>query len=45
MANVVGALTSSHVPAIGRAIAKHLQQEPYWQPFFAGYPPVHAWLA
>ena len=45
MATVVGALTSSHVPAIGRAIAKHLQHEPYWQPFFAGYPPVHAWLA
>ncbi len=45
MATVVGAITSSHVPAIGRAIAKNLQQEPYWQPFFAGYPPVHAWLA
>ena len=45
MANVVGAITSSHVPAIGRAIAKGLQQDPYWKPFFDGYPPAHAWLA
>jgi protocatechuate 4,5-dioxygenase beta chain len=45
MANVVGAITSSHVPAIGRAIAKNLQQEPYWKPFFDGYLPAHAWLA
>ncbi len=45
MATVVGAITSSHVPAIGRAIAKNLQQEPYWKPFFDGYLPAHAWLA
>ena len=45
MATVVGAITSSHVPAIGRAIAKDLQQDPYWKPFFDGYPPAHAWLA
>ena len=45
MATIVGAITSSHVPAIGRAIAKGLQQDPYWKPFFDGYPPVHAWLA
>ena len=45
MATIVGAITSSHVPAIGRAIAKHLQQDPYWKPFFDGYPPAHAWLA
>ena len=45
MAHVVGAITSSHVPAIGRAIAKSLQQDPYWKPFFDGYRPAHAWLA
>ena len=45
MANVVGAITSSHVPAIGRAIAKNLQQEPGWKPFFDGYRAAHAWLA
>jgi protocatechuate 4,5-dioxygenase, beta chain len=45
MASVVGAITSSHVPAIGRAIAKNLQQDAYWKPFFDGYLPAHAWLA
>jgi protocatechuate 4,5-dioxygenase beta chain len=45
MATIVGAITSSHVPAIGRAIAKNLQQEPYWKPFFDGYHAAHAWLA
>jgi protocatechuate 4,5-dioxygenase beta chain len=45
MATVLGAITTSHVPAIGGAIAKKLQQDPYWKPFFDGYPPVHAWLA
>jgi len=45
MASIVGAITTSHVPAIGRAIAKGLQQEPYWKPFFDGYPPLRQWLA
>jgi protocatechuate 4,5-dioxygenase beta chain len=45
MAKIVGAITTSHVPAIGRAIAKNLQQEPYWKPFFDGFPPVRRWLA
>jgi len=45
MAQIVGALTTSHVPAIGRALAKNLQQDPYWKPFFDGWAPVHQWLA
>jgi protocatechuate 4,5-dioxygenase beta chain len=44
MARIVGAVTTSHVPAIGRAIARNLQADPYWKPFFDGFPPVHAWL-
>jgi protocatechuate 4,5-dioxygenase beta chain len=44
MATIVGAVTTSHVPAIGRAIAKNLQSDPYWKPFFDGWPPVHRWL-
>lgn len=44
MATIVGGLCVSHVPAIGRAIAGNLQQEPYWKPFFDGLPPVHRWL-
>jgi protocatechuate 4,5-dioxygenase, beta chain len=45
MAKIVGAITSSHVPAIGRAIAKNLQRDAYWKPFFDGFPPVRQWLA
>ncbi|HYA76293.1 MAG TPA: class III extradiol dioxygenase family protein [Burkholderiaceae bacterium] len=45
MAKVLGAITTSHVPAIGGAIAKRLQEDPYWKPFFDGFPPVREWLA
>ncbi|MDH4053413.1 MAG: class III extradiol dioxygenase family protein [Rubrivivax sp.] len=45
MAKIVGAITTSHVPAIGGAIAKGLQNDPYWKPFFDGFPPVRHWLA
>ena len=45
MATIIGGLTTSHVPAIGGAIAKHLEQTPYWKPFFDAFLPVHRWLA
>jgi protocatechuate 4,5-dioxygenase beta chain len=45
MANIVGMLSTSHIPAIGGAIAKGLQHEPYWKPFFDGFPPIRRWLA
>ncbi len=45
MAKIIGAITTSHVPAIGGAIAKKLQHEPYWKPFFKGFTPVRRWLA
>jgi len=44
MAQIIGGITTSHVPAIGRAIAKNLQDDPYWKPFFDGFKPVHRWL-
>src|SRR5829696_3279232 len=44
MAKIIGGLTTSHVPAIGSAIAKGLQGEPYFKPFFDGFLPVHKWL-
>ena len=44
MAKIIGGITTSHVPAIGRAIAKNLQADPYWKPFFDGFTPIHAWL-
>ena len=45
MARIVGGISTSHVPLIGKAIAEGRQAEPYWRPFFAGYEPVHEWLA
>jgi len=45
MAEIIAGLTTSHIPAIGNAIAKGLQEEPYWKPFFDGYVPAREWLA
>jgi protocatechuate 4,5-dioxygenase beta chain len=45
MARIIGSISTSHVPAIGRAIAKQLQQDAYWKPFFDGFIPVRKWLA
>ena len=44
MAQIVGSICTSHVPAIGRALAHNLQQDAYWKPFFDGFPPVRSWL-
>jgi len=45
MARIVGTVSTSHIPAIGRAIAKNLQDDPYWKPFFGGFERVHEWLS
>ncbi len=44
MATVLGSIMTSHVPAIGGAIARSRQHEPYWKPFFDGFGPVRQWL-
>lgn len=44
MAKIIGGLTTSHIPAVGNAIANELFEDPYWKPFFDGYPPIRAWL-
>ncbi|HEX6999463.1 MAG TPA: class III extradiol dioxygenase family protein [Gammaproteobacteria bacterium] len=44
MARILGGIGTSHVPAIGAAIARGAQDDPYWRPFFAGYPAARAWL-
>jgi protocatechuate 4,5-dioxygenase beta chain len=44
MARIVGGLTTSHIPAIGSAIAKESFTDPYWRPFFDAYPRARAWL-
>ena len=45
MARIIGGIGTTHVPAIGNAIAKGWQREPYWKPFFDGFAPAHRWLA
>jgi protocatechuate 4,5-dioxygenase beta chain len=45
MARIIGGIASTHVPAIGKAIAEKKQNDPYWKPFFSGFDYVHAWLA
>lgn len=45
MADIVRSVSTSHVPLIGRAIAKHLQSDAYWKPFFDGFPGAREWLA
>jgi len=44
MAHIIGSLMTSHVPAIGGAIARGVQGEPYWKPFFDGFDAVHEWV-
>ncbi len=45
MSRIIGSISTSHVPAIGGAIARNLQQDPYWKPFFDGYDAAREWLA
>jgi protocatechuate 4,5-dioxygenase, beta chain len=45
MARIIGAIGTTHVPAIGGAIAKGVQHDPYWKPFFDGFSSAHRWLA
>ena len=44
MAQVVGGLTTSHIPSVGNAYAKGLFEDPYWKPFFDAFPTAHKWL-
>lgn len=44
MAKVIGGVFTSHVPAIGGAIARGAQAEAYWKPFFDAWPPIRDWV-
>ena len=44
MTRVLGGIGTSHVPAIGRAIARGLETDGAWKPFFDSYAPVRGWL-
>lgn len=45
MAQIIGSISTSHVPAIGGALARQKQQDPYWKPFFDAYGKAQEWLA
>jgi protocatechuate 4,5-dioxygenase, beta chain len=44
MAQVVGGIATSHIPSIGKAIARGWQHASAWKAFFDSYQPVHDWL-
>jgi protocatechuate 4,5-dioxygenase beta chain len=44
MAQILGGFFTSHVPAIGNALHKGLQGDPYWAPFLGGFGPVKDWI-
>ena len=44
MAEIVGGIATSHIPSIGKAIARGLYDDPYWKEFFEGFKRVHKWL-
>lgn len=44
MAEIICGITTSHVPAIGRAMHQKKENEPYWKPFFDAFLPVRPWL-
>ncbi|HTR39162.1 MAG TPA: gallate dioxygenase [Bryobacteraceae bacterium] len=45
MATILGAVATSHTPAIGFALDRQKQNDPVWAPIFEGYEPVRRWLA
>ena len=45
MAYISAGVGTSHTPAVGAAIDLGKDQEPYWQPVFAGYRPSQEWIA
>ena len=45
MAEIIGGMATSHVPAVGVAIDKEKSADPYWAPYFAKLPPLREWVA
>ena len=45
MADVRFGVATSHVPAIGAAIDKGREEEPYWAPLFEGYEGARKWMS
>lgn len=45
MAQIIGAIATSHTPTIGFAFDRDKQHDPVWAPIFEAFKPVQAWLA
>ncbi len=45
MAEIIGGIGCSHVPAVGAALDKGKSGEPYWAPYFAKTVPMQEWTA
>lgn len=45
MAEIIGGVGTSHVPAVGVAIDKGRTDDAYWAPFFAKLPPLRRFVA
>ncbi len=45
MAELIGGIGTSHVPAVGAAIDNGRQAEPYWAPYFEKIQPARQWIA
>jgi len=44
MAEIVGGVGCSHVPAVGAALDRGRTEEPYWAPYFAKLGPAREWM-
>ena len=44
MAEIIGAIATSHTPTIGFARDRNLEADPVWAPIFEAYKPIRAWL-
>lgn len=45
MAEIIGGIGTSHVPAVGAALDKKQTADPYWAPYFAKTVPAKEWMA
>lgn len=45
MAEIIGGVATSHVPAVGAAIDNAKTAEPYWAPYFAKVEGLRSWMA
>jgi hypothetical protein len=45
VAEIVGGVGTSHIPAVGAAIDKGKTRDPYWAPYFDKLPPAQKWIA